>query len=518
MLQTNGTWIIEVPWLAAEDPTFLVEVILALRPAVFAPDETVRSSALHIVLSGLAICGGRLLRHGSVWGTDMLLAAAHLRSRTLVRAITYVEVSYLDRDTTLRIASQHSESLDRIRRQTRLLALRRFVVLIAKASVALGRHQKKVLAQVGAPASGPSAPSAAFGRAYATGGALSPEGSPSRKLSTGECRSMSRRDAMGTLHRQNTRWRSAVGLCHARRAAEASFARRQGLGTAPANGRDTMPGTELDHRLEASREEKLCGSLFDLAAVAHSAAHGLAALGAPTSQHRAARSPPAAVSAATAPSAPSAPPPPPQAAATRHPDASSSTAPPPPERQPSRQVVFDQHTVSSTCPCTSVLARAGVTPSMVSHGGGANGQRATAAEGPPPAKPVATAASATPFAQSSTSFLRRRLGGRTCSEGKFATESEGRADGEDDERGAPQVGRPARRLRANPSAMSRSRLSTGFEALNTRVDELFASHEAMRNDVAQLVQLLTHEHTNAGGRPSGMTVSSGGNFEAALIA
>ena len=91
LLHTNGTWIQRVVWLRNEDPRFLVDIILALRPTVFAPDETIRTSALHIVLAGLAICGGRLIRHGAVWGDDMLLAAAHLRARTLVRAITYVE-------------------------------------------------------------------------------------------------------------------------------------------------------------------------------------------------------------------------------------------------------------------------------------------------------------------------------------------------------------------------------------------------------------------------------------------
>ena len=136
----------QVPWLANEDPRFVVDVILALRPAVFAPDELVRSSALHIVLSGLAITNGRLIRNGCVWGVDMLLAAAHLRSRTLVRAITYVEVSYLDRDTALRLASQFSESYQRIQRHLRFLALRRYVVLIAKASRSLGQRQQQARA------------------------------------------------------------------------------------------------------------------------------------------------------------------------------------------------------------------------------------------------------------------------------------------------------------------------------------------------------------------------------------
>ena len=73
----------------------------------------------------------------------MLIAAHHLRSRTLVRAITYVEVSYIDRDALLGIAAHFAESLERIRRRTRLLALRRFIVLIAKVSKGLGEHRAK---------------------------------------------------------------------------------------------------------------------------------------------------------------------------------------------------------------------------------------------------------------------------------------------------------------------------------------------------------------------------------------
>ena len=131
LLHTNATWLGLVPWLAHEDPRFLTQLILALQPAVYAPGELIRSTALHIVNSGVAIYGGRLIRHGGVWGEDMLIAAQHLRARRLVRAITYVEVFYIERDTVLGLSSGFQETDERIKRRTRYLALQRSIVLLS---------------------------------------------------------------------------------------------------------------------------------------------------------------------------------------------------------------------------------------------------------------------------------------------------------------------------------------------------------------------------------------------------
>lgn len=237
LLHTNAKWLSGVSWLAFEDPRFLTQLILQLQAAVFAPSEVIRSTALHIVNSGVAIHGGRLIRHGGVWGVDMLIAAPHLRSRTLVRAITYVEVYYIDRDTVLSIAAGFTDSLERIRRRTRYLALQRSVVLIAKVSRTLNSHHSK-----------------AEEKRAKTRQARRPtqEGSPSFKVG---------------------RWKSALGLWQTHHNAERSFMQKHiRFKGSTEEGRRTgmVLGSDLDQRVERSREQHLCSNLFAIAAAARS--------------------------------------------------------------------------------------------------------------------------------------------------------------------------------------------------------------------------------------------------------
>ena len=53
LLMVNSNWIDKVQWLRTEsDPDFLIEIVLAIRPAVFAPKEVIKESALHIIRAG----------------------------------------------------------------------------------------------------------------------------------------------------------------------------------------------------------------------------------------------------------------------------------------------------------------------------------------------------------------------------------------------------------------------------------------------------------------------------------
>lgn len=88
--------------------------------------------ALHVIHAGSAIHGGRILTKGSVWGEDVLVAAAHLRSRLHARATTYLEAFYITRDAIFKAAGGFEDTLQHLRRAARLLALRRYVVLVAK--------------------------------------------------------------------------------------------------------------------------------------------------------------------------------------------------------------------------------------------------------------------------------------------------------------------------------------------------------------------------------------------------
>lgn len=133
LTKVNFAWINKVKWLAGGFPPFLAEVILALRPAVFAPKERVGSSALYILHAGIAIYGGRVMKAGAVWGEDMLLASPHLRSREHARSVTYLEVYFLERDFVLQIVQSYEETRIKLFRYIHFMALRRYVVLIAKA-------------------------------------------------------------------------------------------------------------------------------------------------------------------------------------------------------------------------------------------------------------------------------------------------------------------------------------------------------------------------------------------------
>ena len=91
--------ITQIKWLSEEDPQFLTEVVLAFKPEVFTPNESAfMPPALHVVHSGRAVYGGRILRKGDVWGDDVLVCARHLRARIHARAIGFVEAFYITRD------------------------------------------------------------------------------------------------------------------------------------------------------------------------------------------------------------------------------------------------------------------------------------------------------------------------------------------------------------------------------------------------------------------------------------
>lgn len=133
LMQVNRTWLRGVPWLEHEDTAFLAELILGMHPAVFAPQELIEFSALFVVSTGVALCGGRIVRMNATFGDDMLLASPALRAREMVRSLTYLEVYYMDRDQVWHAAEGHYNTYRRLRRAVGFMALHRFVVLIAKA-------------------------------------------------------------------------------------------------------------------------------------------------------------------------------------------------------------------------------------------------------------------------------------------------------------------------------------------------------------------------------------------------
>ena len=150
LLHVNAVWVDQVSWLRNGYPPFLTEVIIAIRPAIFAPKEMVEDAALHIIHSGVAMLGGQIKRAGSVWGEDMLLAAPYLRSRVHVVAITYLEVFFILRDTVFQIASAFPETYAKVQRIVRFKAMQRYMVFVSRAR----RHAGPTA--VGAPSGHPA--------------------------------------------------------------------------------------------------------------------------------------------------------------------------------------------------------------------------------------------------------------------------------------------------------------------------------------------------------------------------
>ena len=141
MLQGQVVWKINERWLkhvwflrAAEDK-FMVQLSLELEAAVFAPAELCPNGHMYISHRGIALYGGKVMTTGKVWGEDMILNSAHLRSKYAARCMTYVEVYMISRDGLLNLAKQFAPTLKIIRRSAFRLAFRREMIRRAQNNI-----------------------------------------------------------------------------------------------------------------------------------------------------------------------------------------------------------------------------------------------------------------------------------------------------------------------------------------------------------------------------------------------
>ena len=140
LLHCNQSWIKRVDFLQGVDDEFVAALVLNLVPIVFAPSETIFGTSLYVVHRGLALFGGKLLKSGMVWGEDMLLEAAHLRSPFCARALNYLEVYMISRAEVFAIADHYPESKRKLRMYVCRVAFRRFFILMTR--------EKKQLAEL----------------------------------------------------------------------------------------------------------------------------------------------------------------------------------------------------------------------------------------------------------------------------------------------------------------------------------------------------------------------------------
>ena len=141
MLQGQVVWKINERWLkhvwflrAAEDK-FMVQLSLELEAAVFAPAELCPNGHMYISHRGIALYGGKVMTTGKVWGEDIILNSAHLRSKYRARCMTYVEVYMISRDGLLSLAIKFPPTLKIIRRSAFRLAFRREMIRRAQNNI-----------------------------------------------------------------------------------------------------------------------------------------------------------------------------------------------------------------------------------------------------------------------------------------------------------------------------------------------------------------------------------------------
>ena len=133
----NRVWLERVQFLRGCEPAFMVALSLELQPMVFAPGEEPMAGFLYIVHRGLALHAGKVLSAGRLWGEDMILFSAELRTASCAKAMNYLEVHMIGRDELLDLAVLYPRTYRRLRRQIAFLALRRAIIARAKRELAL---------------------------------------------------------------------------------------------------------------------------------------------------------------------------------------------------------------------------------------------------------------------------------------------------------------------------------------------------------------------------------------------
>ena len=64
--RANRRWVQRVPFLVGTELRFMVQLALALRPAVYAPGERPGAGWMYVIHRGIALYGGRMLTSGKV--------------------------------------------------------------------------------------------------------------------------------------------------------------------------------------------------------------------------------------------------------------------------------------------------------------------------------------------------------------------------------------------------------------------------------------------------------------------
>jgi len=120
---------------------FVVDVSLKLHPSVHAQSEVFGTPhVLYICMLGLVSRKGRVHRTGAVWGADFMLVDSELLEPFESRALTYTELTTLDRSTFMELLKTHTENCPELRQKVRQfccwLAFQRAFFVEAKSRLA----------------------------------------------------------------------------------------------------------------------------------------------------------------------------------------------------------------------------------------------------------------------------------------------------------------------------------------------------------------------------------------------
>ena len=117
-LHVNGSWIPTVAFLRplktrpGAEIGCCVRIALSLTPAVYIPTELLPADCLYHLTSGTLVHRGSVIAgNGRIWGDDCVLSRIDLRARP-ARALTYVEVEQISRDTLLSIVMSSAQRTD----------------------------------------------------------------------------------------------------------------------------------------------------------------------------------------------------------------------------------------------------------------------------------------------------------------------------------------------------------------------------------------------------------------------
>ena len=110
------------------DEKFLVLVSLRLNQLVYAPGEEIRNGCLVIVQRGVALQGSKLYDKNMLWGEDVIILTEALRNQAVAKALTYVEIQYIEGELLLSLASRFERTAKHLRKCANRLALRRYFI------------------------------------------------------------------------------------------------------------------------------------------------------------------------------------------------------------------------------------------------------------------------------------------------------------------------------------------------------------------------------------------------------